>query len=101
MQKNVQDFEIINHGIDSSSYFQGCGVAFTPFIDIATGIGDTALGALHDAWESLAQNGWTMPSNFDKTFANQSDNRRSIEEIIGEPLNEESELHWFVSIRVK
>ena len=60
--KQIADFEIIDHGIESSSYFQGCGVSFTDFEEVSTGIGDTASEALEDALESLAQGDWDTDS---------------------------------------
>lgn len=48
-------FEIIDHGCDGEQYFPGCGVAFTSFTDVATGIGDSAREAAEDAADSMAQ----------------------------------------------
>ncbi len=42
-------YEIINHGIEHSQYFQGCGVSFTEFDVCFTGIGNSAFEALDDA----------------------------------------------------
>lgn len=53
---NIAEFEVIDHGEDGSQYFPGCGVAFTKFEHVATGVGDTAEEALDDALESMAQN---------------------------------------------
>ncbi len=53
-------FEIVDHGIEGSQYFQGCGTAFTDYTDVATGIGDNYQEALDDALESLAQSGWNV-----------------------------------------
>lgn len=53
-------FEIVDHGIESSQYFQGCGTTFTDYTDVATGIGDDFKEALDDALESLAQAGWNV-----------------------------------------
>ncbi len=49
-------YQLINHGIDHSQYFQGCGVSFTSFEDCATGCGDNFAEALDDCLESIAQN---------------------------------------------
>lgn len=34
--KKVIDYQIVDHGFESPSYFQGCGTAFTEFDDVAT-----------------------------------------------------------------
>ena len=58
--KTINEYEIINHGICHSDYFQGCGTAFTEFIDVATGIGNSEQEALDDALEILAQGDWDV-----------------------------------------
>jgi hypothetical protein len=45
------DFEVIDHGIEHSQYFQGCGVSHSRFTDVATGIGYSAHEAGQDALE--------------------------------------------------
>jgi hypothetical protein len=52
---NIAEFEILDHGEDGSQYFPGCGVAFSKFENVATGVGDTGAEALEDALEMLAQ----------------------------------------------
>ena len=37
--KKIRSYEIINHGYEHSQYFQGGGVSYTPFDDVATGVG--------------------------------------------------------------
>ena len=58
--RTVKEYEIIDHGFKASSYFQGCGTAFTEFEDVATGIGDTAQEAFDDALDQLAAGGWDV-----------------------------------------
>lgn len=57
-EKKPYRWEIIDHGIEHSQYFQGCGTTFTEFSDVATGIGDNPKEAMEDALEMLAQSGW-------------------------------------------
>jgi hypothetical protein len=92
--KTVRSFEVINHGVEHSQYFQGCGLAFTRFEDVATGIGDSPFEALEDALESLAQNNWDvsavvndLPKDSDLPEAEDDD---------AEP----SEVYHYVSVRV-
>jgi hypothetical protein len=46
-------FEIVQHGIDSPSYFQGQGTCHTPYTEVQTGTGDTPNEAFLSALESL------------------------------------------------
>lgn len=52
--KTIKDFEIINHGIENEQYFQGCGVAFTKFKNVVTGIGGSEYEAYCDATDQMA-----------------------------------------------
>lgn len=56
----VADFEVLDHGEDGSSYFPGCGTAFSKFAHVATGVGDTAAEALADALDSMGQDDHTV-----------------------------------------
>jgi len=55
--KMIGKFEVVDHGIDGDQYFQGCGLTFTSYEDIATGIGENFAEAVDDALEILAQKG--------------------------------------------
>jgi len=50
----VIEYEIINHGMEHSQYFQGCGTSFTRFTHVWTGIGDSSKEAYNDALEQMA-----------------------------------------------
>lgn len=57
MQK-ITEFELISHGmLSSSDDFQGYGVAWTAYTDIATGVGDTVEEATDDCLERMATAG--------------------------------------------
>ena len=56
--KRIGEFELIDHGIEHSQYFQGCGVAFTGFANVVTGIGDNPAEAIDDCLEQVAQAGF-------------------------------------------
>src|SRR5947209_1066992 len=58
--RKIGAFEVVDHGIEHSQYFTGCGVAFTPYTDCATGIGDNPAGALEDLLETVAQQGFDV-----------------------------------------
>ncbi len=51
----IKDFEVLDHGIEHSQYFQGCGVVFTKYEECVTGCGDDFAEAIDDALESIAQ----------------------------------------------
>ena len=48
------EYEIIDHGVCGSQYFQGCGTTFTSYSECVTGIGNGPQEALKDACEQLA-----------------------------------------------
>lgn len=56
--KAIAAFEIVDHGIEYSGFFRGCGVSCTDYTDVATGIGDSEKEALSAALDSLAECGW-------------------------------------------
>ncbi len=53
MKHHITSYEILRHGVEHSDYFQGCGVSFTDFDHVVTGIGDTEKEAFEDALEQL------------------------------------------------
>lgn len=58
----ITAFEFQDLGVDSPSYFQGAGTAFTDWDEVFVGVGDTAREAAEDALESLAQSTDEQPS---------------------------------------
>jgi hypothetical protein len=90
--KNVEDHQILDHGVEGSQYFQGCGVCGTEYTDVYTGIGDSAHDALEDALEQAACNDWDVEGIL---------NYLSEGITVPEDAEEGSELHHFVSIRLK
>lgn len=100
--KIVGAFEILDHGIEHSQYFQGCGVSHTPYTDVATGIGDTPGEALDDALEQLAQNDWDVEP------VERSDDAKPFKVSIAYAHNDcdlrdhdDCELHYHVSVHVR
>jgi hypothetical protein len=51
----ITAYQIIDHGIDSDSYFPGCGVALTPYDFVVTGIGENFSEAIEDALDMMSQ----------------------------------------------
>ncbi len=86
--KIITDHEIIVHGLMNSQYFQGCGVAFTRFDDVATGIGESPAEALEDALEQLAMSDWETVS-IKSTLSSASEITEDMEDC-----------YYYVSVRV-
>lgn len=92
--------EIIDHGVEHEQYFQGCGVAFTEYNEVFTGIGDSAYEALDDALENAAMSGYDV-SGVENTLSDEPD-------LPGPELDDDPEsiadadACWhYVSIRIK
>lgn len=92
--KTIKSHEILDHGVEHSQYFQGCGLAFSTFDDVATGVGDSPFEAAEDALESLAQNGWDVSS------INNEESKESELPESDDESDEPSEIYHYVSIRV-
>ena len=100
--KRIETYEIINHGVMYSDYFQGCGTAFTEFTDVATGIGSSEREALDDALEMLAQQDWDTASNPDLVIDFESaDDTDVIQDIIDTETYNGDWPYVFVSVRVR
>jgi len=94
-------YEIIDHGIDHSQYFQGCGTAYTDYDMAVTGIGNNAKEAYEDAVEQLYQ-GDIDSSSLDKLLPKRPRGIRKSDKVPAKLLQDEmNEIYWLVSIRVK
>ena len=89
--KPVCDYEVIVHGVEHEQFFQGCGVSFTAFTDVATGIGCDANEAYEDALESLGQAGWDVDGIKRHVSCTECEL----------PEDAHEDLHVFVSVRVR
>lgn len=113
-RKTVVDYEIIDHGVTSGQYFQGCGIVDGAFDDVATGVGDSADKALENALEQLAQQDWNT-DGISVVLSDASDAHENCEVCFDcakqqdpeiNPLNcdehnQTCELYHFVSVLVK
>jgi len=102
--KRITEYEILDHGVDHSQYFRGCGVSFTKYDDVATGHGRSLYEALENALDELQGRGYEIESNIDLVdeCANANDNddvKRSFSDT-GEEEQEDHELYYYASIRV-
>ena len=93
----VSDFELVDHGIDHSQYFQGCGVSLTSFSEVATGAGHNPASAVDDCLEQMAMNGVDvegMEKRILKDIGKRSMPKRPV---VGSKYSDEC--YYYVSIR--
>lgn len=105
-QPAITKYEVIDHGVDHSQYFQGCGVSYTSFDHVATGCGSSASEAWNDALEQIASDGTDVQSLEDsedgKLFTSAKAEAATVEAFVekqGEEMAEDCELYYYVSIR--
>lgn len=51
--KTFTNYEIIDHGIENSQYFQGCGTTYTDFGYVVTGIGGNSYDAIDNCLDQI------------------------------------------------
>lgn len=102
----IKDFELIDHGIVHSQYFQGCGVTCTDFENVATGIGDNPAEAIDDCLEQMAACGdWDTNDLEKRIMAQEGWDRFPTEPSVpyddgtGEGDYTDNETYYHVSIR--
>lgn len=109
--KPIVDYEIVDHGIVNSQYFQGCGTVFTQYKHCATGIGDDFREAVDDCLEQLAMKDYETEGMEERISRDYLDGKplgeyrsESVYEYLeAEGLEEDidCELWYYVSIMVK
>lgn len=99
MKTTITEYDIITHGVAWPDYFPGCGLAWTHYDDVATGIGNSEREAAEDALEQLAQASWATDSN--PGLAAEVNALSEVDEIIDEDNDGEDQPYVYVSIRVK
>ncbi len=99
--KRIGEFELIDHGIDHSQYFQGCGVSFTRFANVVTGIGDNLAEAIDDCLEQVVQAGFDTDGMETRIMVQEGwKTLPEFPSVSGEfGCDETGESHYFVSIR--
>jgi hypothetical protein len=99
--KRIGTFQLIDHGIDHSQYFQGCGVAFTNFDNVVTGIGDNPAETIDDCLEQIAQAGFDTEGMETRIKRQEGwealPETPSVSDEYG--CDETGEAHYFISIR--
>lgn len=95
--QKITAWEILNHGMEHSQYFQGCGVAY--YTDVATGIGDNAREAYDDALEQLACGGWDVSSLPTRPRGINAKDR--VPASVHREMGEHCDAHIYVSVRVR
>lgn len=106
--QTIKDFQVVRHGIEYPDYFQGCGVCFTPFDYVVTGIGDLEIEALQDAIEQMAINHRIDDKDFErieKECTEISENQYSTLDYLADNLDDNVDIKtadscwYYVSIR--
>ena len=100
--KTIDDFELVDHGIEHSQFFQGCGVAYTNFEHVVTGIGDNPAEAIGDCLEQMAMNDFETENMEARIAEEEYWGNFPLKPSVAEKhpnQSEESELHYHVSIR--
>lgn len=99
--KPIAEFEVVDHGISHSQYFQGCGLSFTDYEGIATGCGNDPRESVDDALEQLACGGWDVEGMEKRIVADGwFGNRRKIPAKPSVPARSD-DCYYYLSIRVK
>jgi hypothetical protein len=99
-RKTIVEFEMVDHGIEHSQYFRGCGLSHTDFEGIATGCGNDPAEAIDDALEGLAQQDWDVEGMEKRILAQDFPRKRKLPSKPSVPARSE-DCHYYVSIRVK
>ncbi len=101
MRVKAVKMEIINHGIEHSQYFQGCGTSFSVFNICYTGAGSNAKEAYEDAVEQCYQSEIDSKS-LDRILPTKPKGIRVRDKVPAKFQKEElNEIYWYVSIRLK
>ena len=96
MKYKIDEYEIIDHGIEHEQYYQGCGVAFTHFDYIHTGCGDSFNDALDDAFDQIAMGEMREITNLDVIF--NAEKKHEIDNIM-DTIPTDEMCWYYVSIR--
>jgi hypothetical protein len=101
----LTDYEIVRHGVELPDYFQGCGVSFTRFEHVATGIGDMEKEAFDDALEQIAMSDSLDDGELERLESeNKQWDEREASHMVAAPQGFETQFsedipYWHVSIR--
>lgn len=79
MKKLIYEYEIVDHGVEHEQYFQGCGVSWSQYDEVYTGIGASMHEALDDAAEQAACSGWEISSELNNEIETADKTNRSDE----------------------
>ena len=117
-ERKIDDYSLIDHGLDSSQHFNGCGTTYTQFEFVQTGAGDSFNDALEDCLEQIAMSDdiessyLTYIENIEKMPDDVNERNRAYKHDVEFAANEygleneeyfehleSSETHYYVSIR--
>lgn len=100
----IARFEVVNHGWDGDSYFQGCCTSFTNYDHVVTGRGYTEKEAVEDALEQIptgfeidANNLAMVEAEVMRQYGEEGPCTKTWEEIDSEPANDE----WGIRVSIR
>lgn len=93
----LKSFDIRDHGVEHSQYFQGCGTAFTPYTHCFTGCGNDAKEAYEDALEHAFMSG-DPPREVVEKLPRRP---RGINRRMKVPARAGDDVYYYVSIRLE
>lgn len=102
-RKTIAEFEILDHGVDHAQYFPGCGVSFTKFDDVATGVGNTPAEAFQGAIDILMENNWDV-STIEESEEVNGFRENKLWDTVPQSIDEQDEmgeLYYYISVRVR
>ena len=100
MAKQIGQFEVIDHGIEHSQCWHGCGVAFTGFANVASGVGDNPAEAIDDCLDQIAQCGFDTEGMESRILRQEGwETLPETPTVAGECGAETDDLYYHVSIR--
>jgi hypothetical protein len=97
--KQIGDFELVDHGAEHAQYFQGCGVAFTSFAYVATGIGDNPAAAIDDCLDQIAQAGFATDDMVARIKAQEGLEALPTTPDVQAIYGDNEDIYYYVSIR--
>ena len=106
--KRVEDYELLDHGIENPQYFQGCGTSLTQYDEVVTGIGDSPAEAIDNCLEKIAWAGFDAEELEKRILADEGWDAFPSTPSVSDELNaadeendDECDMYYHVSIRWK
>lgn len=99
-RRAIAEYELLDHGIENSQYFQGCCTAFTDYEHVSTGCGNDFAEAVDDALEGLSPE-WDTAGMEKRILADYLPGKRKLPTKPRVTSKHGDDCDYYVSIRVK